>query len=198
MAFDTSKLTYLGGGYNGTAHYIYESDTDDREDVAAVGYFNNTDDDQNLTVGDIIHVQGSEGAYDLTVASISSGAVTTGWLGGPAVYLSVQITSIAAATSVWVVSPVAGKIRRMWSVIHGAANADTTLGLELGGTNVTDGGAAAIITITASGSAAGDVDSGEADTANTVTANQAIEVTCGGEGTTASLATVMIEILPTT
>ncbi len=198
MAFTNANLTDCGWGYNGVKHFIYESDTDDREDVSAAGYFNNTDDNLNLTVGDIIHVQGSEGCYDLAVASISSGSVTTAQIGGKAVYLHAEIASLAATTSTWVISPVAGKIRRVWTTIHGTVSDDTTLGLEIGGTNVTDGGSADIVTIESSASAAGQVNSGEADAANTITAGGAIEVTCGGEGSTATEATVLIEVLPTT
>lgn len=196
MAFNTANL-HLIAGYPGTAVYLYKSDTDTRETVMASGYFNNTDDDQNLTVDDMIFVVGDQGGYTLRVDTVSSGTVTTelGAGSGP-IYLSVRIASVAATTSYWTVSPCDGVASRMFSVIEGAVSDDTTLGLEIGGTNVTDGGSADIITITASGSAAGDVDSGTADAANAVTEAQAIEVTCGGEGSTASAALVTIEILP--
>jgi len=53
-----------------------------------------------------------------------------------------------------------------------------------------------IITIESSGDAAGDVDVGNVDGANAVTADQAIEITCGGEGSVTAIVTVMLEIMP--
>ena len=104
--------------------------------------------------------------------------------------------AISTTTSAWVVSPCDGIVSRMWNVIHGACGTDTTMGMEIAGTNVTDGASATILTITASGSAAGDVDTGTADAANVITEGAAIEVTCGGEGSTASESTCFVEVLP--
>ena len=112
------------------------------------------------------------------------------------VWLSARIASVAATTSYWLVAPGAGEIRRMRVVIYGAISDDTTFGLELAGTNVTDGGSAAICTVESSGSAAGDVATGEADAANVVTNGQAVEITCGGEGSTAAIGEVFVEFVP--
>jgi hypothetical protein len=78
MAYSGANLYNTGAGYPGQAIYNYKSDTDTRATVAAAGYFNNTDDNLNLTVDDIIIVTGDQGGYELIVVSISSGAVTTG------------------------------------------------------------------------------------------------------------------------
>ncbi len=78
MAFTKANLLNSTGMPPGKAEYVYTSDTDTRSTVAAVGYFNNTDDDQNLAADDTIKVIGDEGGYDLTVVSVSSGSVTTG------------------------------------------------------------------------------------------------------------------------
>jgi len=78
MAYSAANLFNTGAGYPGQAVYNYKSDTDTRATVSAAGYFNNTDDDLNLTVDDIIVVTGDQGGYELVVVSISSGAVTTG------------------------------------------------------------------------------------------------------------------------
>lgn len=195
MAFDYTQLDLIAHA-NGHAVYRYTEDDDDREDVCAVGYFNNTDDKLALRVDDIIQVCGDEGFYRIRVVSINSstGAITSDMIDnffvGPA-----RITSVAGTTSAWLIAPFAGLIRRVRTVALGAVSDDTTIGLELAGTNVTDGASADIVTI-ATGGAAGDVDSGEADAANAVTDGQAIEVTCGGEGSTATAADVYVEVLP--
>lgn len=116
--------------------------------------------------------------------------------GFEAVWLTVNITSLAAATSHWCAAPGDGVIRRIKSVTDGSVSDDTTLGLELSGTDVTTAaGSAALITIAASGSGAGTVDAGEAGLANAVSEGDAVEVTCGGEGSTATPATVFIEFV---
>lgn len=112
------------------------------------------------------------------------------------VWLPVALTSVAATTSHWVIAPGNGIIRRMKVVVAGAVSDDTTFGLELTGTNVTDGGSAAIVTVAASGSGAGTVAVGEADAANTVSEGDAVEVTCGGEGSVASAGLALIEFCP--
>ena len=195
MAYSAANLYNHGTGYPGNAYYTYKSDTDTRETVMASGYFNNSDDDLNLTADDTIFVVGDQGGYTLRVDTVSSGTVTTE-LGVTPVYVSTHMLAISTTTSAWVVSPCDGVISRLWTVIHGVAQADTVVGMEIAGTNVTDGGSATIITITASGSAAGTVDTGTADAANAITEGASIEVTCDGAGSTASEATCIVEILP--
>lgn len=96
------------------------------------------------------------------------------------IVLNVRITDISTAGSYWVVSPYTGTIDKIYSVINGAITvADATLSFEIAGTPVTDGN----ITITQSGSAAGDVDSSTPSAANSVTAGQAIEVITDGGST---------------
>jgi hypothetical protein len=197
MAFSVSNLYNVYSGPPGFGVYLYKSDTDTRETVMASGYFNNTDDNINLAADDIIFVIGDAGGYSLRVDAVSSGTVTTelGAGSGP-FYLSVHLDDVAATTSGWTVSPCDGVISRMWVVIYGTISDDTTFGLELGGTNVTDGASADIVTMESSASAAGDVATGTCDGANTVTEAQAIEITCGGEGSTSVDGEVIIEILP--
>ena len=195
MAFDSANLYCITGMPPGFNQYVYKSDTDAFGVVAASGYFNNDDDQLNLAADDLIIVIGDEGGYCLRVDAVSNGVVTTeNGLGGT--WLRADITSVAATTSNWLIAPFDGKISRMKVMILGAVSDDTTIGAELGGTNVTDGGSADIVTLVASASAAQDVFSGEADTANAVSEGDAIEITCGGEGSTASAAIVLVEILP--
>jgi hypothetical protein len=103
------------------------------------------------------------------------------------VQLHGHIVDISTAGSSWIVAPIAGNITKIYSVIHSAiSGADCNLSFEIGGTAITNGG----ITITQSGSAAGDVDSSTPTAANTVTAGQAIELITDGASTGTSLAVV--------
>ena len=93
----------------------------------------------------------------------------------------VNIADLSADATYYVVMPHAGNITQLYSVIDGAVStADVTITPSISGTPITDGA----ITITQSGSAAGDVDSATPSAANTVTAGQAISlaVTGGGAG----------------
>lgn len=104
--------------------------------------------------------------------------------------LTVKHTDMANATSVWVVAPLAGNITKIYSVIDAAFDVDTTVTASIAGVSVTNG----VITITASGSAAGDVDSCTPTAAYAVTAGQAIKLLSSGAGTTVGAATFTIEI----
>lgn len=77
MALVTANLLNATGMPQGNADYVYVSDTDDRATVAASGYFNNTDDNQNLAADDLIHVRGDQGVYTLQVAADTDGVITT-------------------------------------------------------------------------------------------------------------------------
>ncbi len=77
MAYTAGNLYDSGVNYPGFRQYTYKSDTDVQATVLAAGYFNNTDDDLNLTVDDQIQVTGDQGNYMMSVVSISSGSVTT-------------------------------------------------------------------------------------------------------------------------
>ena len=105
--------------------------------------------------------------------------------------LTVRITDIATAGSVWVVAPHAGTIAAIYTVIDGAiTGADAAITAEIGGTLVTDSG----ITIANSGSAAGDVDSSTPSAANTLTAGQALEIITDGGSTNTVSANVTVLI----
>lgn len=80
MAFVKADLLNITGMAPGKADFVYTSDTDSKDNVGGVGYFNNSDDDQNLAVDDLIHVRGDLGVYTLRVASITDGAVSTATL----------------------------------------------------------------------------------------------------------------------
>lgn len=194
MAFTAANLVNVYSGPPGFGIYIYKSDTDDREDVMASGYFNNTDDDQVFAADDMIHVTGDEGHYTLRVDTVSSGTVTTE-LAGQSIWIGRQFDDLAGTGSHYLIAPCDGLIRRMKVVNETAVTDATAIGLELGGTNVTDSADADIVTIAAS-AAAGTVSVGEADTANVVSEGTAIEITSDGGGSGTIQGYVMIEIIP--
>lgn len=109
------------------------------------------------------------------------------------VVLNVKMDDISTANSVWVVTPFAGTITKIASVIDGAiTTADASITTELGGTPVTGGG----LTISFTSSAAGDVDVATPTALNVVSANDAIEIISNGgsTGTVAATFTVVIAL----
>ena len=200
MAINTANLNNVLGAAPGFGLYIYKSDTDNRGTVTASGYFNNDDDNQVLASDDIIVVTGNQGGYMIRVDTVSSGVVTTA-ITASATYMSIHHADASATTSTWAIAPFDCKITKMWTVLHSVVTqADTTFGIEIGGTNATSDDKtsdnADIILIESSGDAAGDVDVGNIDGANTLAANGSIEITCGGEGSVTAIVTVMIELTP--
>lgn len=106
-------------------------------------------------------------------------------------YLATTIEDISTASSHWIVSPVAGTITKIYSVINAAiATSDAALTFELGGVLITGGN----ITVATSGSAAGTIDSSTPSAANAVTAGQAVECITDGASTNTVKATITIEI----
>jgi len=107
------------------------------------------------------------------------------------VILNTFIEDISTAGQIYVVSPVAGTITKIYSVINGAiTGANTILTPKIGGTAITGGA----ITIAFSGSAVGDVDSSTPTALNAITAGSAIEIETDG-GSTGTVKTVLtIEI----
>jgi hypothetical protein len=98
------------------------------------------------------------------------------------VYLTTSITDISTPGQIYVVSPVAGTITKIYSVINGAiATANSILTPKINNIAITSGA----LTVAFSGSAAGDVDSSTPTAANAISAGQAIEIeTDGGSANT--------------
>lgn len=96
-------------------------------------------------------------------------------------FLTSKITDISTAGSTFVPVPDGGRIIKIFTSIKNAiTTANAALSFEIGGTAITGGG----ITVTQSGSAAGDVDTAEPTAANSVNEGQAIEmITDGGSST---------------
>lgn len=106
-------------------------------------------------------------------------------------YLTVAMADISTAGSVYLPCAFAGTVTAVHSVIANAfTTADTTLTVKLNGVAMTDG----TITVTQSGSAAGDVDSCSPSAGNTFTAGQYLQVTSDGAGATTTPATLIFTI----
>jgi len=112
-------------------------------------------------------------------------------IGANLVALTIEVTTLVGTGVYRIVSPVAGTITKIKSVIDGVlTTGDATLTGKIGATPITDGA----ITITQAGSAAGDVDYCAPSAARTVAENNVISVTVGGSNATASGAKVTILI----
>ena len=96
-------------------------------------------------------------------------------------FLTSKITTISTAGSTFVPVPDGGSIIKIFTSIKNAiSSANAALTFEIGGVAVTGGG----ITVTQSGSAAGDVDTAEPTAANEVAEDGTIEmITDGGSST---------------
>ena len=81
MAYTAGNL-HVRAGAPGDLTYTYDAGSDALATVLTAGYFNNTDDDLNLTADDVIWVQATDGNCWARVASISSGSVTLQFAGG--------------------------------------------------------------------------------------------------------------------
>ena len=93
--------------------------------------------------------------------------------------LSLDIADGSADADYFLVSPHAGAISKIYSVIDGpVGTADITITASIGTTPVTGG----VITIATANSAAGDVDVATPSAANVVTAGQAIKRAVAGGG----------------
>lgn len=97
-------------------------------------------------------------------------------------FLTAKVTNISTAGSTFVAVPDGGRIVKILTSIKNAiTTADAAITFEIGGTAVTNAG----ITITQSGSAAGDVDSSNPTAANSVEEGDAIEIISDGGSSTA-------------
>lgn len=131
------------------------------------------------------------------LSDLAAAATARGNLGGGANKIALALHDIdlvgANAEIKRFVSPVAGDIAKIYSVINGAlTTGNATLTAKIGATAVTDG----VITVTQSGSAAGDVDSATPSDDNTVAVGDVVSITVGGTNDAAKLANVMFLITP--
>ncbi len=96
-------------------------------------------------------------------------------------FLHAAIADISTASSTFVPVPDGGKVIKIFTALQGAiGTANAAITFEIGGTAITGGG----ITVTQSGSAAGDVDTATPTAANRVEEGGSIEmITDGGSST---------------
>ncbi len=122
----------------------------------------------------------------LTVAGVTIDASTLALTGLSATaaelnasFLALDIADGSAEAVYYLVSPHAGTISKIYTVIDGVVStADITITAAIGVTAVTNG----VVTIATAASAAGDVGVATPTAANTVTAGQAINFTVTGGG----------------
>tara|TARA_B100000989_G_scaffold298828_1_gene290255 strand:+ start:2319 stop:2711 length:393 start_codon:yes stop_codon:yes gene_type:complete len=106
-------------------------------------------------------------------------------------FLTVKMTDVSTSGSVFVTVPDGGSVIKIMSVIDGAiGTADAVITPSIGGTNITDGA----ITVTQSGSGAGDVDTSEPTAANSVVEGDSIKLTTNGASSNTIAATFTIII----
>lgn len=106
-------------------------------------------------------------------------------------FVTVEIEDISTAGQSYIPVPAGGKVIKIWSAINGAiATADATLTAKINGTAITGGA----ITVTQSGSAAGDVDSATPSAANDVQEGDALEIETDGASTNTVKAFVTFQI----
>ena len=97
-------------------------------------------------------------------------------------FLTSTIADISTASSTFVPVPDGGKVIKILTALQGAiGTANGGITFEIGGTAITGGG----ITVTQSGSAAGDVDTAEPTAANEVAEGGTIEMISDGGSSTA-------------
>jgi hypothetical protein len=131
------------------------------------------------------------------LADLADAATARDELGGGANKMLLEIRDIdlvGANTEVKrVVSPIAGTIEKIYSVIDGAlTTGNATLTAKIGATAVTDGA----ITVTQAGSAAGDVDSVTPSAANVLAVGDVLSITVGGTNDATKLGHVIFLITP--
>lgn len=131
------------------------------------------------------------------LADLVTAATARGNLGGGAnkVCLPMGAVSLvgAGAAVLRIVSPVAGDIAAIRTVLNGAlTTGDATLTGKIGAAAITTG----VVTITQAASAAGDVDSAVPTAAKTVAVGDVISVTVGGTNDANVTANVVLTITP--
>ena len=105
-------------------------------------------------------------------------------------FLTSTIADISTASSTFVPVPDGGKVIKILTALQGAiGTANAAITFEIGGTAVTGGA----ITVTQSGSAAGDVDTAEPTAANDVAEDGSIEmITDGSSANTIKLVVTFV------
>ncbi|WP_292458242.1 hypothetical protein [Mesorhizobium sp.] len=118
-------------------------------------------------------------------------AILRAVLAGHREFVQLRVTTLVGAGVYRVLSPVAGKVVNIGSVIEGVlTTGDATLTGKIDGVAITTG----VITITQAASAAGDKDFAAPTAANTVAVGGELSLTVGGTNATATVANCFFEI----
>ncbi len=194
MAFSRAALAAFANALGATL-FKYESTADTLATILADDYFLTAY--PELGAGDFILADGSDGSGFYRVLASTASTVTVEpfpSLDASLIPISGVIVDVSTAGSIWIISPVAGKVNRIVSVIDGTiATAPAVLDPQIGGTSITGGG----ISIADGSSAAGDVDTATPTALNVVAANGAIEIATSGASTNTVACHVTCLIQPT-
>ena len=99
-------------------------------------------------------------------------------------FITAKIADISTASSTFVAIPDGGRVIKIFTALQGAiGTANGAITFEIGGTAMTG----SAITVTQSGSAAGDVDTAEPTALNTVSEGGTIEMITDGASTNAAV-----------
>lgn len=127
--------------------------------IVEVGYYQSAD-------GDLVASN--------NLSDVGAAATARANIGANLVVLTVPAIALDAAEVIYVVSPVAGDVTKIWTGLRGAlTGGDPTITAGIEGTPITGG----MVTIANAGSAAGDKDSATPSAANTVAAGEYIDLT---------------------
>lgn len=132
------------------------------------------------------------------LSDVAAAATARTNLGGGANKIALVLGDVSTkgsdAAVLRVVSPVAGTVDKIYSVLNAAlATGDATLTGKIGASAITNG----VITITQAGSAPGDVDSASPSAAKTLAIGDVLSITGGGSSSATGTATVSVLITPT-
>lgn len=106
-------------------------------------------------------------------------------------FLSIDIPTLVAGGTYRTLAPIAGTIKKIWTVINGVlTTGNATLTGSIGATPITNG----LVTVIQAGSAAGQTFTAVPTAANTVNAGDVISFAVGGTNATASTAELLVEI----
>ena len=122
---------------------------------------------------------------------VSNGSGSGAWTLGNTRSVQVELDDVSTASDAYVVSPFAGTIIKIQSILHSVITvADSALTSYIGGVAITGGNWVVAFT----GAAAGDVDSATPSAANTVAIGSKIKITTDGVSTTAARLTIVLTI----
>lgn len=123
---------------------------------------------------------------------VSNGAGSGTWAQAPyKAFLNVTISDLSTADTVYLPSPVAGTISKIYSVIKNSiTTGDSTISFLIGATPVTNGD----ILVEYTGSAAGDIDSSTPSAANVLAVGDLISISTDGASNTTCQCNIIIVV----